>query len=130
MSANDVTMKYTRKFDFSTFGSGIAWADAVADIIIASDPEAEVYTTAAGISPSGVVHFGNFRDIVTSHLVREALLRKGKKARLIFSWDNYDRFRKVPAGVPNDFFVHIGKPLTKFPEIGRASCRERVLMPV
>jgi lysyl-tRNA synthetase class 1 len=109
-------MQYTRKFDFSKLASGNAWADSVADQIIASDPEAAVYTTAAGISPSGVVHFGNFRDIVTSHLVRQALLRKGKKARLIFSWDNYDRFRKVPANVPSEFFVHIGKPLTKIPD--------------
>lgn len=109
-------MVYSRKFDFSQLKGDTKWADEVADIIIASDPDAPIYTTAAGISPSGVVHFGNFRDIVTSHLVREALIAKGKKARLLFSWDNYDRFRKVPAGVPNEYFIHIGKPLTKFPD--------------
>ncbi len=109
-------MEYTRRFDFDSLAGGMHWADAVADQIIAADPHAEIYTTAAGISPSGVVHFGNFRDIVTSHLVREALLRKGKRARLIFSWDNFDRFRKVPAGVPESFVEHIGKPLSKIPD--------------
>ena len=83
---------------------------------MASNPSVEVYTTAAGISPSGVVHFGNFRDIVTAHLVREALKENGKETRLIFSWDNFDRFRKVPAGVPESFAEHIGKPLSKIPD--------------
>src|SRR5688572_27619925 len=95
---------------------GTSWASAAAEKIISGYPEVEVYTTAAGISPSGVVHFGNFRDVATAHLVREALREKGKNARLIFSWDNFDRFRKVPAGVPESFKEHIGKPLSKIPD--------------
>lgn len=109
-------MSSMRKFDLGTVKGGTSWADAVADEIIAAHPDAELYTTAAGISPSGVVHFGNFRDVVTAHLVREALIAKGKKARLIFSWDNFDRFRKVPLGVPESFAAHIGKPLSKIPD--------------
>src|SRR5690554_5266842 len=100
-------MSSMRKFDLATVKGGVSWADAVADAIIAAHPDAELYTTAAGISPSGVVHFGNFRDVVTAHLVREALIAKGKRARLIFSWDNFDRFRKVPLGVPESFAAHI-----------------------
>lgn len=95
---------------------GTSWATAAVEEIISLNPAVEVYTTAAGISPSGVVHFGNFRDVVTSHLVREAFINKGKKSRLIFSWDNFDRFRKVPAGVPESFVEHIGKPLSKIPD--------------
>lgn len=106
----------TRKFDFSKVKNGTSWASVVADEIIAAYPDAGMYTTAAGISPSGVVHFGNFRDIVTSHLVREALKARGKNARLIFSWDNFDRYRKVPKGVPDSFAEHIGKPLSKIPD--------------
>jgi lysyl-tRNA synthetase class 1 len=106
---------YTRRFDLSKV-NGDEWASAVADAIIAAHPDDATYTTAAGISPSGVVHFGNFRDIVTSHLVRQALIAKGKSARLIFSWDNFDRFRKVPFGVPESFAEHIGKPLSKIPD--------------
>jgi len=104
------------RFDFSKVKSNTSWASIVAEEVISSNSNIEVYTTAAGISPSGVVHFGNFRDIVTAHLVREALKEKGKKTRLIFSWDNFDRFRKVPAGVPATFLEHIGKPLSKIPD--------------
>jgi lysyl-tRNA synthetase class 1 len=75
-----------------------------------------LYTTAAGISPSGVVHFGNFRDIITSHAVAVSLQKKGKNARLLFSWDNFDRLRKVPLGVPESFSEHIGKPLSYVPD--------------
>lgn len=106
----------TRKFDFSKVKNGTSWASVVADEVIAAHPDADMYTTAAGISPSGVVHFGNFRDVVTSHLVCEALRARGKNARLIFSWDNFDRFRKVPKGVPELFAEHIGKPLSKIPD--------------
>lgn len=95
---------------------GTFWASAAAEKIISAHPDVDLYTTAAGISPSGVVHFGNFRDVATSHLVKEELKKKGKKARLIFSWDNFDRFRKVPAGVPESFAQHIGKPLSKVPD--------------
>lgn len=109
-------MEYTRRFDLDTLKDGSLWASAAADAIITADPDADLYTCAAGISPSGVVHFGNFRDIVTAHLVREALIAKGKSARLIFSWDNFDRFRKVPSGVPESYAEHIGKPLSKIPD--------------
>lgn len=104
------------RFDFDTLKEGKAWASAAADLVLERHPDAPLYTAAAGISPSGVVHFGNFRDIVTSHLVRNALEEKGKKARLIFSWDNFDRYRKVPAGVPESYAEHIGKPLSKVPD--------------
>lgn len=109
-------MEYTRRFDLGKVKDASAWASAVADSILERHPDEAQYTTAAGISPSGVVHFGNFRDIVTAHLVREALKTKGKSARLIFSWDNFDRFRKVPAGVPESYVEHIGKPLSKIPD--------------
>lgn len=109
-------MDYTNRFDLGKVKGGTSWAEAVADDVIARHPDVTLYTTAAGISPSGVVHFGNFRDIVTSHLVREALVKKGRSARLIFSWDNFDRFRKVPMGVPESFVEHIGKPLSSVPD--------------
>ena len=93
-----------------------SWAFRASDQVISRYPDAKLFTAAAGISPSGVVHFGNFRDVVTAHLVRESLIQKGKQARLIFSWDNFDRFRKVPLGVPESYIEHIGKPLSKIPD--------------
>ena len=67
------------------------WADRIAKELIEKNPDKEEYVCAAGISPSGSVHIGNFRDIATSLYVVKALERQGKKARLLFSWDEFDR---------------------------------------
>ena len=54
------------------------WSDEVAAKIIARRPDKEEYVCAAGISPSGSIHIGNFRDIATSYFVVKALERAGK----------------------------------------------------
>ncbi len=92
------------------------WGEVLADKVLEQFPDEEMYTCAAGISPSGTVHFGNFRDVITSYVVAQELIRRGKKARLLFSWDDFDRFRKVPAGIPESFAEHIGKPLSLIPD--------------
>lgn len=92
------------------------WIGKVADRVLAEFPDEPLYTCAAGISPSGIVHFGNFRDIATSYAVMRELQLRGKKARLLFSWDNYDRFRKVPANVDPSYIKYIGMPLTDVPD--------------
>lgn len=87
------------------------WSDKIAEKIIKRNPDKEEYVCAAGISPSGSIHIGNFRDIATSLFVVKALERKGKKARLLFSWDEYDRIRKIPvnvAKVNDDMEKYIG----------------------
>jgi len=95
---------------------GKHWANVLADRIIEQFPEVTRYTCASGTSPSGIVHIGNFRDLITSDFVHRSLLSKGKSSRLLLSWDDYDRFRKVPAGVPENFKEFIGKPLTNVPD--------------
>ena len=94
------------------------WSDYIADEIIERNPDKEEYVCAAGISPSGSIHIGNFRDIATSLFVAEALKRKGKKAKLLFSWDEFDRLRKVPvnvAKVTEGFEKYIGYPYVDVP---------------
>ena len=89
------------------------WSEEIANRIIERNPNKEEYVCAAGISPSGSIHIGNFRDIATSYFVVRALRKMGKKAKLLFSWDEFDRLRKVPvnvAKVRDDFEQHIGKP--------------------
>ncbi|MBP5296404.1 MAG: lysine--tRNA ligase [Bacteriovoracaceae bacterium] len=76
------------------------WADFTAAKIIKTYPGQEEFTVASGITPSGVVHFGNFREVITVDLVARALRAQGKKVRFIFSWDDYDTFRKVPKNMP------------------------------
>ena len=49
--------------------------------------------------------------------VAKALIAMGHKARMIFSWDDYDRFRKVPANIDESYSKYIGLPLTSVPDI-------------
>ena len=97
------------------------WADKLAEEVIRRKPDKEEYICAAGISPSGSVHIGNFRDIATSLFVCRALQKKGKKAKLLFSWDEFDRLRKVPKNVSdhlgnNSYEKYIGYPYVDIPD--------------
>ena len=78
----------------------VHWADVTAHRIIHQKGDKDIYTIAAGITPSGVVHIGNFREIMTNELVKRALEYRGKKVRFIYSWDDFDVFRKVPVDLP------------------------------
>ena len=89
------------------------WSEEIALKIIERNPNKEEYVCAAGISPSGSIHIGNFRDIATSYFVVKSLRKMGKKAKLLFSWDEFDRFRKVPvnvAKIDDDMEKYIGQP--------------------
>jgi lysyl-tRNA synthetase class 1 len=76
------------------------WADIAARRVVAANPERRPIVVAAGITPSGVVHVGNFREVMTVDLVARALRDQGIPVRFIYSWDDFDVFRKVPADAP------------------------------
>ena len=96
------------------------WSDEIAQRIIDRNPNKEEYVCAAGISPSGSVHIGNFRDVATPLFVVKALQKKGKKAKLLFSWDEFDRCRKIPANVQalvgSSYDKYIGCPYVDIPD--------------
>lgn len=94
------------------------WADITADKIIREKGDKETYTCASGITPSGTVHIGNFREIITVDLVVRALREKGKKVRFIYSWDDYDVFRKVPKNMkdPELLEKYLRFPITLVPD--------------
>lgn len=98
--------------------SAAHWADLMAQKIISEKGERELYTVASGITPSGTVHLGNFREIITVDLVARALKSLGKKVRFIYSWDDYDVFRKVPLNMPNqeELQKHLREPITLVPD--------------
>ncbi len=73
-------------------------------------------TVASGASPSGPIHLGNLREFLTPHFVAEELRRRGVTTRHLHSWDDFDRYRKVGAGIPPEWSEHIGKPLTAVPD--------------
>ncbi len=93
---------------------------AEADRRIAADPSAadRPIICASGVSPSGPIHLGNLREIMTPHLVADEIRRRGRAVVHLLSWDDYDRFRKVPFGIPGvdpSWNEHIGRPLTAIP---------------
>jgi lysyl-tRNA synthetase class 1 len=73
-------------------------------------------TCSSGASPSGRVHLGNLREFLMPHFVADELRRRGVPVRHLHVWDDYDRFRKVPAGVDPSWADHIGRPLSAVPD--------------
>ena len=104
------------RIDPNSYTSDKHWGQTIAEEVIKQFPNEEIYTCAAGISPSGTVHFGNFRDVITALVVSKELEKMGKKSRVIFSWDDFDRLRKVPANVDESFAENVGKPYSKIPD--------------
>ncbi|MEV3955194.1 lysine--tRNA ligase [Streptomyces albogriseolus] len=97
------------------------WVSRFADEVIEESERrapGKPVVVASGLSPSGPIHLGNLREVMTPHLVADEIRRRGYQVRHLISWDDYDRYRKVPAGVPGvdeTWAEHIGKPLTSVP---------------
>ncbi|MCB9683372.1 MAG: lysine--tRNA ligase [Alphaproteobacteria bacterium] len=88
---------------------------AEAHAFAAKGPGATI-VCASGISPSGPIHLGNLREVLTTHFVAEELRRRGHDVVHLHSWDDFDRLRKVPAGIPEHFAQYIGMPLARIPD--------------
>lgn len=97
------------------------WVSRFADEVIAESERrapGKPVVVASGLSPSGPIHLGNLREVMTPHLVADEIRRRGYTVRHLISWDDYDRYRKVPGGVEGvdaSWADHIGKPLTSVP---------------
>ncbi len=116
MTSAQNTPKNTPQAQDAPDATDAHWIAKATDEVFSTFGDRDIYNCASGHSPSGTIHFGNFRDIITSYAIACELRARGKKARLFLSWDNYDRFRKVPAGVDPSFAKYIGFPLTKIPD--------------
>lgn len=104
----------------SNQGEPTDWVTRAADDAIRhareTGGEDRLITCASGASPSGPIHLGNLREFLTPHLVAEEIRRRGLAVRHLHSWDDFDRFRKVPAGVDPSWSEHIGRPLSAVPD--------------
>jgi lysyl-tRNA synthetase class 1 len=94
------------------------WVARFADEVIAAADRyrpGKPIVCASGLSPSGPIHLGNLREVLTPHLVADEIRRRGVPCEHIISWDDYDRFRRVPATVDSSWSEHVGKPLSHVP---------------
>ena len=90
------------------------WLNTAVDELISQHPEGEIVVS-SGVSPSGTYHLGTLREVLTAEAVAYELKKRGRQARHIHVVDDLDVFRKVPAGVPEDFKQSLGKPLCDVP---------------
>src|ERR1700760_1771175 len=91
------------------------WVSRFADEVIAEAARrapGKPVVVASGLSPSGPIHLGNLREVMVPHLVADEIKRRGVPCEHILSFDDFDRLRKVPAGIDSSWAQHIGKPLT------------------
>jgi lysyl-tRNA synthetase class 1 len=94
------------------------WVSQFADEVIAAADRfrpGKPIVCASGLSPSGPIHLGNLREVLTPHLVADEIRRRGVDCVHIISWDDYDRYRRVPVGIDPSWSEHIGKPLSMVP---------------
>lgn len=98
--------------------SELSWIQRAADAAIrhAECSGAKQIVCASGVSPSGPIHLGNLREVMTAHFVAEEIRSRGYDAVHLHSWDDYDRFRKVPAGLDGGLAEHVGRPLSAVPD--------------
>ncbi|WP_028974976.1 lysine--tRNA ligase [Spirochaeta cellobiosiphila] len=92
------------------------WADINAAKIVREKGEKDIYVCASGITPSGTIHIGNFREIMSVDLVVRALQSLGKQVKFVYSWDDYDVFRKVPKNMPAELEQYLRQPITLVPD--------------
>jgi lysyl-tRNA synthetase class 1 len=89
----------------------IHWADVVASSVKADMP----HRIATGITPSGPVHIGNMREVLTGDLVFKAMVRRGLTAELLYIADDFDPLRKVYPFLPESYADWVGKPISDIP---------------
>ncbi|EMR74399.1 lysyl-tRNA synthetase, class I [Thermoplasmatales archaeon SCGC AB-539-N05] len=88
------------------------WADVLADELLKEKKE---HVLATGITPSGPIHIGNMREVLTTDAVYRCLLKKGGKADFIYIADDFDHLRKVYPYLPKSYEQYVGTPISDIP---------------
>jgi lysyl-tRNA synthetase class 1 len=70
----------------------------------------------SGHAPSGYYTVGTLREVLTASAIALRINQLGRKAKHIDFVDDFDAFRKVPAGVPEEWKQYIGQPLYMVPD--------------
>lgn len=89
----------------------IHWADAKASRV----PADRHQLIATGITPSGPIHLGNMREVMTGDMIYKALKSRGVDAELVYVADDFDPLRKVYPFLPDSYQKYIGWPVSDIP---------------
>jgi len=88
------------------------WSDVIADNLI---KRSNKHVLATGITPSGPIHVGNMREVITTDAVYRTLINKGVDSEFIYIADDYDHLRKVYPFLPDSYDKYIGMPISDIP---------------
>ncbi|MBN2602862.1 MAG: lysine--tRNA ligase [Candidatus Thermoplasmatota archaeon] len=88
------------------------WADVLAEKLCAQEKK---HVLATGITPSGPIHIGNMREILTTDGVYRSLIERGANVELIYVADDFDPLRKVYPYLPKSYEKYVGKPISDIP---------------
>ncbi|MCB0326204.1 MAG: lysine--tRNA ligase, partial [Bdellovibrionales bacterium] len=94
----------------------IFWADEIAQAIAKTS---ESCVAATGITPSGHIHIGNMREVLTADAVVKSLRQLGKEVTFYYIADTFDPLRRVYPFLDEETYLpHVGKPLSEIPGPG------------
>ncbi len=88
------------------------WADVTAEKLL---ERGKKHVLATAITPSGPIHIGNMREVLTTEAVYRALKDKSGDAELIYIGDTFDTLRKVYPFLPKSYEKYVGMPLSDIP---------------
>ena len=91
------------------------WLNKIVDKIIEKYPNEDIYVCECGLSTTGVSHIGNFRELLITYFVSKELERRGKKTKIILSFDDFDRLKKITKETDSSFEKYIGMPTYSLP---------------
>ncbi len=88
------------------------WADVAARELM---ERGDSHVLATAITPSGPIHVGNMREVLTTDAVHRAVASHGGESELIYIGDTYDPLRKVYPFLPDSYEQYVGQPLSEIP---------------
>jgi len=89
------------------------WADVLAEELVKEKKKHHVLAT--GITPSGPIHIGNMREVLTTDAVYRSLKERGVTADFIYVADDFDHLRKVYPHLPKSYEKYVGIPIYEIP---------------
>ena len=89
------------------------WADVIAEKLLRTGKK---HVISSGITPSGPIHLGSMREILTADAIVKAVNDKGGDAKLIYIADNADPLRKVYPFLDSKIYdKFVGMPRAEIP---------------
>jgi lysyl-tRNA synthetase class 1 len=92
------------------------WADEIAARVQSAGRRPVIST---GISPSGEIHIGNMREVLTGDAIFRGLAERGVDAAFHYVADNFDPLRRVYPFLDKELYGPlVGRPLSEIPAPG------------